>query len=162
MQEVESAGVRCDVHDLRQVDHDDPPVLHEQVVRRQVAVRESGAREPRENLHHLSEQPLGYAAKWHMHLHDEPHEHGRALDRWTAHFEAEGIMSIATGAIVLRRTDQEPRLSGMTWSIVIGVASGESGYRISHDSPPRALSGCAGGIAITGWGAGPMRASGGR
>ena len=56
-------------------------------------------------LHHLSEQPLGYAAKWNMDLHGDPDEHGRVLDRWTAHFEAEGILTIATGAIVLRRTD---------------------------------------------------------
>ena len=33
-----------------------------------------------------------------MDLHDDPDEHGRALDRWTAHFEAEGILSMATGA----------------------------------------------------------------
>lgn len=61
-------------------------------------------------LHHLSEQPLGYAAKWNMNLHGDPQEHGRVLDQWTAHFEAEGILTIATGAIIVRRTGEHPPL----------------------------------------------------
>ena len=82
-------------------------------------------------LHHLSEQPLGYAAKWNMHLHDEPDEHGRALDRWTAHFEAEGIMTIATGAIVLRRTGQEPPLfTGLSMESAPGGRAGRHTVRL--------------------------------
>ncbi len=59
-------------------------------------------------LHHLSEEPLGYAAKWNMHLQGEPAELARVLDEWTAHFEAEGMLTVATGAVVLRRTDESP------------------------------------------------------
>ena len=45
VQQVEALRVRHDVDDLRQVDRDDPAVVHEQVVRREVAVREArGAR----------------------------------------------------------------------------------------------------------------------
>ena len=82
-------------------------------------------------LHHLSEQPLGYAAKWNMHLHGDPDEHGRVLDRWTAHFEAEGILTIATGAIVLRRTDQEPPLfTGLSMESAPGGRAGRHTVRL--------------------------------
>ena len=82
-------------------------------------------------LHHLSEQPLGYAAKWNMHLHGEPDEHGRVLDRWTAHFADEGIMTIATGAIVLRRNGVEPVLvTGLSMESAPGGRAGRHTVRL--------------------------------
>ena len=82
-------------------------------------------------LHHLSEQPVQYAAKWHMHLHGDPEEHGRALDRWTAHFEAEGIVTLATGAIVLRRTGLEPALfTGLSMESAPGGRAGRHTVRL--------------------------------
>ncbi len=82
-------------------------------------------------LHHLSEQPLAYAAKWNMHLHGDPDEHGRALDRWTAHFEAEGILTIATGAVILRRTDLEPALfTGLSMESAPGGRAGRHTLRL--------------------------------
>jgi len=59
-------------------------------------------------LHHVTETPLEYAAKWNAFLRDDPDAHGRALDRWTGHFAQEGIVSLATGAVTLRRTDRIP------------------------------------------------------
>ncbi len=61
-------------------------------------------------LHHLTETPLEYAAKWNAFLRDDPEAQGRALDRWTEHFEREGIASLATGAVTLRRTARKPPL----------------------------------------------------
>ena len=61
-------------------------------------------------LHHLTETPLEYAAKWNAFLRDDPDAHGRALDRWTGHFAQEGIASLATGAVTLRRTSRTPPL----------------------------------------------------
>lgn len=76
-------------------------------------------------LHHLSEQPLGYAAKWNMHLHGAPDEHGRVLDEWTAHFQAEGIMTLATGAITLRRSGHEqPLFTGLSMESAPGGRAG--------------------------------------
>jgi len=82
-------------------------------------------------LHHLSEQPVGYAAKWNMHLHGDPDEHGRVLDRWTAHFESEGILTIATGAITLRRSGQEPVLfTGLSMESAPGGRAGRHTVRL--------------------------------
>lgn len=61
-------------------------------------------------LHHVTETPLEYAAKWNAFLRDDPKAHGQALDRWTGHFAQEGITSLATGAVTLRRTDRSPPL----------------------------------------------------
>jgi methylase of polypeptide subunit release factors len=55
-------------------------------------------------LHRLTESPLDHAARWNAHLRDDPEAHGEALDRWTEHFAREGIASVATGAVTLRRT----------------------------------------------------------
>lgn len=55
-------------------------------------------------LHHLTEEPLEYAAKWNVHLRTDADEHGRVLDEWTSHFEREDIHTLATGAVTLRRT----------------------------------------------------------
>jgi SAM-dependent methyltransferase len=55
-------------------------------------------------LHHLTESPLDHAARWNVHLRDDPGAHGEALDRWTEHFAREGIAAVATGAVTLRRT----------------------------------------------------------
>lgn len=82
-------------------------------------------------LHHLSEDPLAYAAKWNMHLHGDPDEHGRALDRWTAHFQAERIITVATGAIVLRRTELTPPLfTGLTMESAPGGRAGRHTKRL--------------------------------
>ena len=82
-------------------------------------------------LHHLSEQPVQYAAKWHMHLHGDPDAHGRALDRWIAHFESEGIVTLATGAIVLRRTGVEPPLfTGLSMESAPGGRAGRHTVRL--------------------------------
>ena len=82
-------------------------------------------------LHHLSERPLQYAAKWNMDLHGEPEEHGRALDRWSAHFESEGIATIATGAVVLRRTGVEPVLfTGLSMESAPGGRAGRHTVRL--------------------------------
>jgi len=45
VEETSAVRVGDDVDHLRQVDHHQPPVVDEQVVRRQVAVREAGAGE---------------------------------------------------------------------------------------------------------------------
>ncbi len=45
MEKIHSLRVRGDVDDLRQVDDDDPPVVVEQIVGREIAVREAGAGE---------------------------------------------------------------------------------------------------------------------
>jgi hypothetical protein len=55
-------------------------------------------------LHHASETPLEYAATWNAPLRGDPAAHAEALDRWLAHFDQEGIASLATGAVTLRRT----------------------------------------------------------
>ena len=82
-------------------------------------------------LHHLSEQPLSYAAKWNMNLHDDPDEHGQALDRWTAHFEAEGILSVATGAVTLRRSGEQPVLfTGLSMESAPGGRAGTHTVRL--------------------------------
>lgn len=62
-------------------------------------------------LHHVTETPLEYAAKWNTFLRDDLDAHGDALDRWTEHFAREGISSLATGAVTLRRTTREPPLT---------------------------------------------------
>ena len=82
-------------------------------------------------LHHLSERPLEYAHKWNMQLHDKPAEHGEALDRWTGHFEAEGILTIATGAITLRRSGEEPKLfTGLSMESAPGGRAGRHTVRL--------------------------------
>jgi SAM-dependent methyltransferase len=61
-------------------------------------------------LHHATETPLEYAAKWNAALREDPVAHEEALDRWLTHFDQEGITSLATGAVTLRRTSRTPPL----------------------------------------------------
>ncbi len=62
-------------------------------------------------LLYLTEDPLSYASKWlkpeHM---DKPAGFGAAIDRWLDYFKAEGIRSLATGSLTLRR-----RTTGPNW-----------------------------------------------
>jgi hypothetical protein len=82
-------------------------------------------------LHHLSEPPLSYAHRWNMHLHGDPDEHGRVLDEWIAHFEAEDIQSVATGAVALRRTGREPAVfTGLSMESAPGGRAGRHTVRL--------------------------------
>ncbi|MGI8845003.1 MAG: methyltransferase [Thermoleophilaceae bacterium] len=77
-------------------------------------------------LHHLSENGLTYAAKWNVAVQHDPVAHGRVLDEWTEHFEREGITTLATGAITLRRVEEAPLFSRLA------MATGPSGQAGEH------------------------------
>ena len=71
-------------------------------------------------LHHLSQDPLSYAATWNQDLRADPREFGRALDRWTEYDRNLGIERIGWGAVVLRRRsgDNWVRPLETTWSAI--------------------------------------------
>ena len=78
-------------------------------------------------LHHLSEDPLEYAAKWNARFRRDPERHGEVLDRWLSYYAAEGIGALATGAVALRRrSGAEPRL------VALEMATGPTGCAGEH------------------------------
>lgn len=54
-------------------------------------------------LHTGTKDPLGTAADWNRDLRGEPEAYDAAITRWLDYYRAEGIESLAYGAIVLRR-----------------------------------------------------------
>jgi len=54
-------------------------------------------------LHHVSQDPLEYAALWNSELRRNPAAYAHALDRWTEYHRQHEIEAIAFGAVVLRR-----------------------------------------------------------
>jgi hypothetical protein len=62
-------------------------------------------------FHSGTEDPLSSAALWNRDASPHAERYGALLDRWVAYFEAEGIESVAYGAVVLRRREQ-----GRTWA----------------------------------------------
>lgn len=58
----------------------------------------------------VERQPaLEHAASWNEHLASEPARQSEAFNRWADYFEADGIDTIGTGAVILRRR------SGRNW-----------------------------------------------
>src|SRR5256885_2935183 len=47
--------------------------------------------------------PLSHASSWNSQLADDPEAFGRALDEWTAYFDALGVRWISEGAVLLHR-----------------------------------------------------------
>jgi methylase of polypeptide subunit release factors len=59
-------------------------------------------------LHYQSEDGLDYASKWNAWLRDSDLDaYASTLDRWTAHYTAQGTSALATGAITIRRRDTD-------------------------------------------------------
>jgi methylase of polypeptide subunit release factors len=60
-------------------------------------------------LHHGTEAPEAYARRWNEFLlAQDPAAFSSAVDRWCAAYETWGAAGIASGAIVLRRSDDRP------------------------------------------------------
>lgn len=78
-------------------------------------------------LHHLTEDPLEYAAKWNTRFRRDPARHGEVLDRWLSHYAEAGIGAVATGAVALRRrAGRVPRL------VTLEMATGPTGSAGEH------------------------------
>jgi len=78
-------------------------------------------------LHHLSEDPLDYAAKWNTRLRRDPARHGEVLDRWLSYYADANIGALATGAVALRRrSGEQPRL------VTLEMATGPTGSAGEH------------------------------
>jgi methylase of polypeptide subunit release factors len=55
-------------------------------------------------LHHGTEDPLSYAARWNVRLQQLfPERYPETLDRWLSYYETEGIEAIASGIVILRQ-----------------------------------------------------------
>jgi methylase of polypeptide subunit release factors len=78
-------------------------------------------------LHHVTEEPLEYAAKWNTRHRARPGEHGEVLDRWVDYYRDREITALSTGGVALRRRDRdEPLVTEME------MAAGPSGRGGEH------------------------------
>ena len=78
-------------------------------------------------LHHVTEEPLEYAAKWNTRFRAQPAKHGEVLDRWVGYYADQGITALSTGGVALRRRDRdEPLVTEME------MATGPSGQAGEH------------------------------
>jgi len=79
-------------------------------------------------LHHITEDPLDYAAKWNAHLGGDQSAHGATLDRWLDYYAGAGIAAIATGSVALRRRTA----SGAQRIVTEEMATGPTGRAGEH------------------------------
>jgi len=78
-------------------------------------------------LHHITEEPVEYAAKWNLRFRRDPDAHGEVLDRWLAYYREAGIAQLATGAVALHRRGGREGLV-----VTAEMASGPSGKAGEH------------------------------
>ena len=79
-------------------------------------------------LHHGTEDPVSYAARWNVRLQQvAPAAYPETLDRWLAYYEKEGIEAIASGAVILRR-----RQAGRNWVHGLDMGFEATGQGTSH------------------------------
>ncbi|MGH9224033.1 MAG: methyltransferase [Acidimicrobiales bacterium] len=76
-----------------------------------------------------NEPAFKYAEVWNEHLEPDPEQHGVAFNRWLDYLQAEGIDSVGSGAVILRRR------SGANWvraETVLGYRAQSAGPQIAR------------------------------